>query len=100
MAHTPHDVLSANFGASQQAMEKMPKREKFIFQAVVPGPLAADQKAAAGSRGASSQDFAFRTTHHVVTERTNGREVRIIDSSHFKVSTTIAAAGGHVHAPG
>src|SRR6202040_3234551 len=32
MAHTPHDVLSANFGVSEQAIEKMPKREKFIFQ--------------------------------------------------------------------
>src|SRR5277367_3415809 len=49
MAHTPHDVLSANFGVDQQAMQKMVRREKFIFQAAVPGPLADDQKAAAGA---------------------------------------------------
>ena len=51
MAHTSHDVLAKNFGVSEQAMKQMPKREKFIFQAAVPGPLTADQKAAAGSLG-------------------------------------------------
>jgi oxalate decarboxylase len=100
MAHTPHDVLAKNFGVSEQAMEKMPKREKFIFQAEVPGPLVADQKTAAGSLGPSSQDFAFRTAQLPVTKRTKGGEVRIIDSSKFKVSTTIAAAVVTVHPGG
>ena len=100
MAHTPHDVLAANFGVSPQAMEKMPRREKFIFQAAVPGPLAEDQRAAAGSLGSSSQDFAFRLAQQPVTKRTKGGEVRIIDSSTFKVSTTIAAAMVTVHPGG
>jgi oxalate decarboxylase len=81
MAHTPHDVLSKNFGVSEQAMEKMPRREKFIFQAAVPGPLADDLKATSGSLGLSPQDFAFRTTQQAVTKRTKGGEVRIVDSS-------------------
>ena len=92
MAHTPHDVLSKNFGVSEQAMEKMPRREKFIFQAAVPGPVAEDQKAAGGSLGASPQEFTFRTTQPAITRRTRGGEVRIIDSSKFRVSTSIAAA--------
>ncbi len=92
MAHTPHDVLSKNFGVSEEAMGKMPRREKFIFQAAIPGPLADYQKAAAGSRGASPLDFAFRTTQQTVTKRTKGGELRIIDSSNFKISTTMAAA--------
>ena len=100
MAHTPHDVLAGNFGVSVQAMEKMPKREKFIFQAAVPGPLAADQKAAAGPLGASSQDFAFRTAQQPPSKRTRGGEVRVIDASKFKVSTTIAAALVTVHPGG
>ena len=81
-------------------MGKMPKREKFIFQAAVPGPLAADQKAAAGSLGATSLDFAFRTAQQPVSRRTKGGEVRIIDSSKFKVSTTIASALVTVHPGG
>jgi oxalate decarboxylase len=100
MAHTPHDVLSKNFGVSEQAMEKMPRRERFIFQAAVPGPLAEDLKATSGSLGLSTQDFAFRTTQQAVTKRTKGGEVRIVDSSKFKVSTTIAAAIVTVHPGG
>jgi oxalate decarboxylase len=100
MAHTPHDVLSKNFGVREQAMEKMPRREKFIFQAAVPGPLAADQKVAGGSLGSSSQDFAFRATQQSVSKRTRGGQVQIVDSSKFKVATTIAAAIVTVHPGG
>jgi oxalate decarboxylase len=100
MAHTPHDVLAKNFGVSEQSMEKMPRREKFIFQAPVPGSLADDLKAVSGSMGASPQEFAFRTAQQPVTKRTKGGEVRIIDSTKFKVSTTIAAAIVTVHPGG
>jgi oxalate decarboxylase len=100
MAHTPHDVLAANFGVSEQAIEKMPRKEKFIFQTAVPGPLADDQRIAAGSLGKSPQDFAFRKAQMPVTKSTKGGEVRIIDSSKFKVSTTIAAAIVTVHPGG
>lgn len=100
MAHTPHDVLANNFGVSKQALEPMPRREKFIFQAAVPGPLAADQRAAAGSLGVSPQDFSFPMARQLVSKRTKGGEVRIIDSSTFKVSTTIAAALVTVHPGG
>lgn len=92
MAHTPHDVLSANFGVPQKAMEKMVRREKFIFQSAVPGPLATDQKAVSGMLGLSSQDFAFRKSQMKTPIQTKGGEVTIIDSSTFRVSTTIAAA--------
>jgi oxalate decarboxylase len=100
MAHTPHDVLAQNFGVSPEAMEKMVKHEKFIFQAPVPGPLAVDQAAAYGSRGSSPIDFAFRVAQQKVTKRTKGGEVRIVDSSTFKVSTTMAAAIVTVHPGG
>ena len=92
MAHTPRDVVSKNFGVSQVAVEKMPKTELFIFQAEVPGPLAEDQHIAAGALGASPIDFAFRTMQHPPTKRTKGGEVRIVDSSSFKIATNIAAA--------
>ena len=79
MAHTPHEVLSKNFGVSEQALENMPKREKFIFQAPVPGPLPADLKATAGSLGLSPIDFSYRTSQQPVTKRTKGGEVKIVD---------------------
>lgn len=100
MAHTPRDVLAKNFSVSEQALEKMPKKELFIFQAEVPGPLAADQRMAAGELGPSPHDFVFRTTEQALTRRMKGGEVRIVDSSRFKMSTTIAAAIVTVHPGG
>jgi oxalate decarboxylase len=100
MAHTPHDVLSKNFGVAEASLENLPRKEKFIFQAEVPGSLAADRKAAAGSRGLSPLDFSFRPSQIPVTKRTKGGEARIVDSSKFKVSTTIAAAIVTVHPGG
>jgi oxalate decarboxylase len=92
MAHTPRDVVSKNFVVPQAAVEVMPKKELFIFQAEVPGPLAEDQRKAAGALGASPIDFAFRTMQMPPTKRTKGGEVRIIDSSTFKIAQNIAAA--------
>jgi len=100
MAHTPRDVLAKNFGVPPTAFDKLPSKELFIFQAEVPGPLEADRKAAAGTKGLSSYDFAFRTLQLPVTRRTKGGEARIVDSSVFKVSKTIAAALVTVHPGG
>src|SRR5690348_1936319 len=100
MAHTPKDVLAKNFGAPQRAFDNLPAKELFIFQSQVPGPLEADQRAAAGTRGLSGSDFAFRTLQMPVTKRTRGGEVRIVDSSRFKVSQRIAAAIVTVHPGG
>jgi oxalate decarboxylase len=91
MAHTPKDVLAKNFGVPQSSFSKLPN-ELFIFQSAVPGPLEADQKAAAGRRGLSSQDFAFRTLQSPPTKRTKGGEVRIIDSRTFKAAANVASA--------
>ena len=92
MAHTPAEVVAKNFGVSEKALANMPKKELFIFQAEVPGPLEEDRRIAAGKLGPSPVDFAFRTLQHPPTKRNNSGEVRIIDSSAFKISTAIAAA--------
>ncbi|MGB7282553.1 MAG: cupin domain-containing protein [Candidatus Acidiferrum sp.] len=92
MAHTPPEVVAKNFGVAQSALANMPKRERFIFQAEVPGPLAEDQRIAAGALGPSPIDFAFRTTQHPAPIKVKNGEVRIIDSSCFKIAANIAAA--------
>src|SRR5437016_7230406 len=100
MAHLPPEVLSKNFGVAEAALKNLPKQELFIFQTAVPGSLEADQKAAAGALGKSSSDFAFRTMDMPPTKRTKCGEVRIVDSSTFKVSTNVAMAMVTVHAGG
>jgi oxalate decarboxylase len=91
MAHLAPEVLSKNFGVGEKAFENVPKQELFIFQTDVPGGLDADQKAAAGALGKSPKDFAFRTMQIPPTKQTKSGEVRIVDSSNFKVSTTAMA---------
>ena len=92
MAHTPPEVLAKNFGTPSEALAKLPQRELFIFQSEVPPPLAVDLRAAAGTLGPSAVEFSFRVDHQPIAQRTRGGEVRIVDSSLFKVSTTMAAA--------
>jgi oxalate decarboxylase len=88
MAHLPPEVLAKNFAVKAEAFKNVPKEELFIFQADVPASLEADQKAAAGTRGKSPINFAFRTMEMPPTRKTQGGEARIVDSSNFKVSTT------------
>jgi len=92
IAHTPPDVVAKNFGVQQASLSNLPKRERFIFQGEVPGPLADDQRAAYGALGASPVDFAFRTTQLPASTRLTHGEVRVVDSTNFKIATTIAAA--------
>jgi len=92
MAHTPPEVVAKNFGVSQNSLADTPKKELFIFQAEVPGPLEEDRRIAAGALGPSPIDFAFRTMQFPPTKHNKSGNVRIIDSSTFKVSTSIAAA--------
>jgi len=100
VTHTPKEVLLRNFGMSKQAVDQMFNGELFIFQAPMPASLGEDQKLAAGKLGQSPHDFSFRTSQQTPTKKTKGGEVLIVDSSTFKVSTTIAAAIVTIHPGG
>jgi oxalate decarboxylase len=88
MAHTPKEVLAKNFGVPKSAFDRIPERDLWIFQAPVPGPLAADRIAGTGP-------VPNTFSHRMLAQepiRMKGGTVRITDSSAFKVSKTIAAA--------
>jgi oxalate decarboxylase len=91
MAHTPQDIVAKNFGVNQKALANMPKKEYFIFQAAVPGPLEEDRRIAAGTLGPSPVDFAFRTMDYPPFKKDKSGEVRIIDAKNFKITTTATA---------
>lgn len=100
MAHLPPEVVAKNLGVASQALKSLPRQELFIFQTALPGPLEADQRAAAGALGKSPLDFAFRTMEMPPTVSTRGGEVRIVDSSKFKVAKTVAMAMVTLHPGG
>jgi oxalate decarboxylase len=92
MAHTPRDVLAKNFGVKAEALGKLPKKELFIFQSEVPGPLEEDRRKAAATMGLSPKAFDFHPMKETPTRKTEGGEVRVVDSRNFHASTTIASA--------
>ncbi|MFC8683925.1 oxalate decarboxylase family bicupin [Brevibacillus porteri] len=88
-AHTPTDVLSANFGVPESAFADIPDKQVYIYQSEVPGSIEADQ--VESPYGTVPLPFS----HRLLAQRpliTPGGSVRIVDSRNFPISKTIAAA--------
>jgi len=92
MAHTPPEVLAANFGVPVETFKNIPLNNLWIFQGSDPGPLAAAQAASRSSKGEPATPFTFSMGSMEPTKQTRGGDVRIVDSGNFPVSQTIAAA--------
>ena len=92
VAHTPPEVLAANFGVPADTFRNIPLSNLWIFQGKEPGPLAADQQAVAAPLGASPTAYTFSVNNMAPNKKTRGGTAKIIDSRNFPVSTTIAAA--------
>jgi oxalate decarboxylase len=91
-AHTPRDVLAKNFGVLESAFDNLPTdvdHTRYIFEGQLPPDLTQDVVSAPA--GAVREPFVYRTLHQKPVEAAGGR-VRIVDSTSFHVSKTIAAA--------
>jgi oxalate decarboxylase len=91
-AHTPPAVLAKNFGVPESAFAQLPvdvEKSRYIFTADVPGSLAS--QAVRAPAGPAPQSFVHRLTAQQPIEAAGG-QVRIVDSSNFPVSKTIAAS--------
>jgi oxalate decarboxylase len=92
IAHTPPEVLAANFGVPADAFKNIPLEQLWIFQGKDPGPLAADERAVRSANGAPAHPFIFSLSDLAPTRQTKGGFVQIADSRNFNVSKTVAAA--------
>lgn len=88
-AHTPKDVLSANFGVPENAFDHIPKEQVYIFQDQVPGSLESQQVQSPYGTVPLSFKHRLLAQEPIITP---GGSVRIVDSSHFPISKTVAAA--------
>ena len=88
--HTPTEVLSKNFGWPRSTFANLPpESQRYIFPGSVPGsPESVAVKAPAGT---VPDSFTYRLMQDNPIDCPGGR-VRIVDSSKFRVSKTIAAA--------
>ncbi len=92
IAHVPSEILKKNSHLSSSDIAKLPKEQLYIFPAELPGSLAADKAAIGGKRVAAPQQYTFKMGAMAPSVRSDGGEVRIVDSTNFPVSTSIAAA--------
>ena len=92
MHHTPADVLAKNFGLPEAAFKPLPDDGLFIFHAPLPGPLADDKRVMEGKAGPTPESFAYRMLAAKPDIANASGEVRIVDSTKFKASKTVAAA--------
>ncbi len=88
LSRTPRDVLAKNFNVPKNAFDNIPKNERYIFQSKVPGPLAKDRVAGLGPL---PEPFSHRMIKMEPIRMKFGN-VRIMDSTNFPASKTIASA--------
>ncbi len=85
LSHTPKEVLAKNFQVPESTFDNLPKRELFIFQSELPGPLTDEQKQASQSTGLTDR-YALKAAKLPPTKTTKGGHVTIIDSKEFPVT--------------
>lgn len=89
LSSTPKEILAKNFGVSESVFAKIPEEELYIFQMRTPPSLEKDRVM---GNGPVPEPFSFRLPSKAPIITQGGSRVRIVDSSNFLASKTIAAA--------
>jgi len=88
-AHTPKEVLSANFGVPEIAFDSIPSEQVYIYQDEVPGSI--ESQEVNSPYGEVPLSFKYELLKQTPI-KTSGGSVRIVDSTNFPISKNIAAA--------
>ncbi|PBK61110.1 oxalate decarboxylase [Armillaria solidipes] len=88
LAHVPMEVIERNFQVDSSAFAHIPKEELYIFPSTLPG---SDDSGPVSPQGTVPNPFSFALSSANATV-TSGGSVKIVDSTTFTVSTTIAMA--------
>lgn len=90
-AHSPKSVTANNFRLPPDLFDKIPNKEKYIFQGSIPSSVLAHEQPSRMGVKRSRRRF----THNMLAQeplKASGGEVRITDSRNFPISTTVGAA--------
>lgn len=90
LAHVPKEVIARNFKVSYKDLKNIPSRQLWIFPGNKPESLDADLQIVKEA-GEVPEPFSFASSKVEPTQKEGGT-VKIVDSSTFKVSKTIAMA--------
>ncbi|KAF8702901.1 hypothetical protein AX14_014336 [Amanita brunnescens Koide BX004] len=88
LSHVPAEVIAKNFGTDIESWANIPAEELYIFPANLPEP---DSDAPISPQGTVENPFSFPLSKVKPTQLAGGT-VKVVDSTTFKASITIAAA--------
>lgn len=91
LSHIPKEILAKNFNANISVFDHIPAKELYIFPTDVPGAVGPIANSVAGPGGSVPNPFSFSLSTMKPTQLQGG-SVKIVDSTTFKISATIAAA--------
>jgi oxalate decarboxylase family bicupin protein len=89
VSHIPKEVLAKNFMVDISAFDHIPAKELYIFPSSPPPPVSEDE--VSDPQGHATTPFSFAWSK-VQPMSLMGGSVKIIDSTTFNISKTIAAA--------
>lgn len=89
LSHVPKEVLAKNFRASMSAFDHIPAQQLYIFPGTPPPPINKDD--VGDPQGHATTPFSLAWSKSTRTPLAGG-SVKVIDSTSFPVSKTIAAA--------
>ncbi|KIJ06555.1 hypothetical protein PAXINDRAFT_103315 [Paxillus involutus ATCC 200175] len=87
LAHVPKEVIAKNFQTDISAFNDIPSEELYIFPAIPPD----NQQAPQSPQGTVPHPFTYPLSQVPITPLSGG-SVKVVDSTVFTASTTIAAA--------
>ncbi|GHO61209.1 oxalate decarboxylase OxdD [Ktedonobacter sp. SOSP1-52] len=88
-AHTPKEVLAKNFGVPESNFANLaPPSSRWIY----PGQVPTSSTPVSDPYGTSPQSFTYHLLAQPPTQGKAHGKVRVVDSTKFRVSTTVAAA--------
>ncbi|GJJ10006.1 hypothetical protein Clacol_004232 [Clathrus columnatus] len=89
LAHTPKEVLAKNFKTSIQAFDNIPANQLYIFPGTVPPSV--DKDEVSDPQGHANPALSVAWSQSARTSLPGG-SVKVLDSTNFPISKTIAAA--------
>jgi oxalate decarboxylase len=89
--HTPPEIIQKNMGWSREQFDKLPQTQLYIFEAPLPDSLEVERRFL-GKYLETENKYTFKMAAMAPTQKNDGGEARIVDSTVFPVSKGIAAA--------
>lgn len=89
LAHTPNEVVAANFKKTQEELKDLPAKQKYIFNGTIPGPIAEEDRP--NPAGHTKNPLTLHLSDVPAIQSEAGR-VWILDSKVFPAAQTISGA--------